>query len=164
MRNLMRNLLLIVSLLTLTACGFHLRGSQPIPLNLQTLWLTSQDHQDPLFAVLKKRMARHEITLLEQGDEQHAQLLVNDGAVSRRLLSLFPSGQVAEYELIYTVRWSLWRPGDDSAEWFEFDILREYQDDPDQVLAKSRETALIMQEMRQQAAERIMSTLATQTR
>lgn len=43
---------------------------------------------------------------------------------------------------------------------FEFQLTREYQDDPDQVLAKSRELDLILAEMRRQAADRIIRQLS----
>jgi len=47
------------------------------------------------------------------------------------------------------------------AQTVEFDVTRDYQDDPDAVLAKSRELDLVLGEMRQQAAERIIRQIYT---
>ena len=55
----------------------------------------------------------------------------------------------------YTVRYELQFANSD-AQLLEFDIKREYQDDPDAVLAKSRELELVLSEMRKQAAIRII--------
>ena len=75
-------------------------------------------------------------------------------------MSLFSTGQVAEYELVYTIRYQLQFPAQDAQE-IEFDVTREYQDDPDAVLAKSRELDLIQNEMRREAANRIIRQIAS---
>jgi LPS-assembly lipoprotein len=80
--------------------------------------------------------------------------------LERRLLSLFSSGQVAEYELVYTIGYQIQFPSQDALE-LEFDVTREYQDDPDAVLAKSRELDLIQNEMRHEAANRIIRQIAS---
>jgi LPS-assembly lipoprotein len=80
--------------------------------------------------------------------------------LERRLLSLFSTGQVAEYELVYTIKYHIQFPAQDAQE-IEFDVTREYQDDPDAVLAKSRELDLIQNEMRQEAANRIIRQVAS---
>ena len=43
-----------------------------------------------------------------------------------------------------------------------FDVMRDYQDDPDQVLAKSRELELVLDEMRAEAADIIIRRLSSQ--
>ncbi len=156
----MRLFIIGVLISAISGCGFTLRGSQPLPVSLQTLSVVSADNQDPLKKVLIRNLQQRQI--VTSTESSVPKLMVNDGVLNRRLLSLFTTGQVAEYELIYSVTWQLWKPGDEAPQTFQFEILREYQDDPDQVLAKSRETNLILQEMRQQAAERILRTLASQ--
>lgn len=81
--------------------------------------------------------------------------------LERRLLSVYASGQVAEYELIYTVRYRVQFP-DEEAIMATFDVMRDYQDDPDQVLAKSRELELVLDEMRAEAADIIIRRLSSQ--
>jgi LPS-assembly lipoprotein len=44
---------------------------------------------------------------------------------------------------------------------FSFELNRDYQDDPDIALAKSRELSLLLSEMRQQAADRILREMAS---
>ena len=82
-------------------------------------------------------------------------------SLERRLLSVYPTGQVAEYELIYGVKYVVQFP-DAEAVSADFEVLRDYQDDPDQVLAKSRELELVLQEMREEAADRIIRRLPSQ--
>jgi len=75
-------------------------------------------------------------------------------------LSLFANGQVAEYELIYSVHYQVRFTGED-ARVFKFELYRDYQDDPNRALAKSRELTLLLSEMRTSAADKILRDLAT---
>jgi LPS-assembly lipoprotein len=61
---------------------------------------------------------------------------------------------------VYTIKYQIQFPAQDPQE-IEFDVTREYQDDPDAVLAKSRELDLIQNEMRQEAANRIIRQIAS---
>jgi LPS-assembly lipoprotein len=78
--------------------------------------------------------------------------------MARRLLSVFSTGQVAEYELIYAVNYML-HFADMKPQNYTFTLIREYQDDPRQVLAKTRELNLVLNELRQEAAATIYQRL-----
>ncbi len=67
---------------------------------------------------------------------------MSDG-LQRRTLSLFPNGQVAEYELIYTVELSDDDAGSGCHSPTKLSLYRDYQDDPSRALAKARELDLI---------------------
>ena len=61
---------------------------------------------------------------------------------------------------MYTIKYQIQFPTQDALEQ-EFDVTREYQDDPNAVLAKSRELDLIQNEMRHEAANRIIRQIAS---
>jgi LPS-assembly lipoprotein len=148
----------------LSGCGFTLRNNYNLPENVQQLRLGTALVNSPLKRSLSKRLSSLKIAVLEsnQGDikKDDLNLYLLADSLDRKLLSIFPTGQVAEYELIYTVRYQLQFTGQD-AELIEFDVIQEYQDDPDAVLAKSRELDLVLKEMRQLAAERIIRQIST---
>jgi LPS-assembly lipoprotein len=74
---------------------------------------------------------------------------------------VFSSGQVAEYELIYSVDYQVIFPNAEPIN-NTVSVSREYQDDPQRILAKSRELELIMDEMRMETADRIIRLLSSQ--
>ncbi|GAA5191624.1 LPS assembly lipoprotein LptE [Ferrimonas gelatinilytica] len=150
------SLLLCATLLT--GCGFHLQGSYLIPDELNQMQLRSDDHYGELHRLVRERLRLHQITLVE--DETAPMLRLDDDRLERSTLSLFPSGQVAEYELIYTVRFSVILP-EQEPQRFNVEIRRDYLDDPRTALAKTRELELLLEEMREQAADRLLRTLAT---
>ena len=152
-------------------CGFKLRGDYGLPSGIQQLQLLAAQKNTPLHRTLSKQLKRFNIKVWdntasvsqidEQADERiDAIIYLTSDRLERRLLSLFSTGQVAEYELVYTIKYKIQFPAQDPQH-IEFDVTREYQDDPDAVLAKSRELDLIQNEMRQEAANRIIRQIAS---
>ncbi|MFT4940181.1 MAG: LPS-assembly lipoprotein [Paraglaciecola sp.] len=161
---LVQVMLLILSASLLNGCGFTLRNKYNMPDSIQQLRLNAQELNSPLKRTLGKKLKPFRIKVLESSDGQKSEddlsLYLMPDSLDRRLLSLFATGQVAEYELVYTVRYQLQFTGQE-AETLEFAVTREYQDDPDAVLAKSRELDLVLGEMREQAAGRIIRQIST---
>ena len=102
--------------------------------------------------------------LLGQDDtlsEQTVVLILQPEKFERRLLSVFSTGQVAEYELVYTIDYEVIFPNKLGIR-NSLTVSREYQDDPDQILAKSRELNLILGELRTESADRLIRLLSSQ--
>ncbi len=150
-----------VALLTtgiLTACGFQLRGDYLLDDDLQTLYLTSTDVHGELTRLVKLNLIRNQVKVLKSSKEDVPELRIISDKLDRRTLSLFSNGQVAEYELIYSVHYQVRFTGED-AQNFNFELYRDYQDDPNLALAKSRELSLLLSEMRNSAADKILRDL-----
>jgi LPS-assembly lipoprotein len=150
-------------MIALTSCGFSLRGDFSLPASIQTIQISNQGHNTNLKRTLEKRLKLYKLTMLEKTSTETAadlSITLLPDELDRRLLSLFPTGQVAEYELIYTVQYLIQFAGHVSQN-VNFTVTREYQDDPTEVLAKSRELELVLGEMRQQAADRIIRQIST---
>jgi LPS-assembly lipoprotein len=145
---------------SLSGCGFKLRGSHNIPDELKVMYLDSVDRYSELARLLKSQLSMNDINLIEQSGANIASLKLFKDRLDRRTLSLFPNGQVAEYELIYSVSYAITLPKQEPQQ-FEFEIYRDYQDDPENALAKAKELKLILKEMRQQAANKIIRQLAS---
>ncbi|WP_438865011.1 LPS-assembly lipoprotein LptE [Neptunicella sp.] len=155
--------LLLAVCLTLSGCGFKLRGTNTLPAGLHTIQLQSSSQYDPLYRAVKTQLENHQVKVTDPQDPSLPIIKLVKDNLERRLLSLFATGQVAEYELVYTVTYMLLLPDAEQGELIEFDIVREYQDDPNAVLAKSRELELVLNEMRQQAADKILRQLANRS-
>lgn len=150
--------LLAVSLLT--GCGFKLRGDYLLPEELSTLYVSSSDPYGELTRIVKKHLSVNQVDIIEQRTANIPELRILKDKLDRRTLSLFENGQVAEYELTYTVRYEV-RYNDKENQEFMFEVDRNYQDNPDRALAKSRELTLLRTEMRNEAASQILRNLAT---
>jgi LPS-assembly lipoprotein len=147
-------------LCTIASCGFSLRGDYLISPELQRLYVSSTDTHSELTRVLKQQLTINKVQVVKNFAADIPELRLLKDSLDRRTLSVFDNGQVAEYELIYTVRYQL-RLANSDIQSFTFEINRDYQDDPDRALAKSRELKLILSEMRQQAATDIVRNIAS---
>jgi LPS-assembly lipoprotein len=144
----------------LNGCGFNLRGSYLLAPELQTINLSSVDKFGELTRVIKQHLTINDVELVEKTNNSIPQMRILKDSLDRRTLSVFPNGQVAEYELIYTVRYQILIP-DKAVQRFSFELNRDYQDDPDIALAKSRELSLMLSEMRIEAANKILRDMAS---
>lgn len=143
----------------LTACGFQLRGDYLLDDDLQRLYLTSSDVHGELTRLVKLNLTRNQVKVLKSSEADIPELRIVSDKLDRRTLSLFSNGQVAEYELIYSVHYQVRFTGEDAQD-FRFELYRDYQDDPNLALAKSRELSLLLSEMRTSAADKILRDLA----
>jgi LPS-assembly lipoprotein len=153
---------LAIALLTtslLSACGFQLRGDYLLDDELQTLYVSSSDIHGELTRLVKLSLTRNQVNVLKRSKADIPELRILSDKLDRRTLSLFSNGQVAEYELIYSVHYQVRFTGEDAKD-FRFELYRDYQDDPNLALAKSRELALLLSEMRASAADKILRDLA----
>lgn len=156
MRRLSRLWLCLLASLLLSGCGFQLRGELPLA-KYPAIHLQGDRHSE-LLAKLSAQLQRNNVKLAGSADTNTPQVQLLSDSLQRRTLSLFPNGQVAEYELIYTVEYQLLMPGADESN-HRIELTRDYQDDPSRALAKARELDLLLDELRTQAASRIIRQL-----
>jgi LPS-assembly lipoprotein len=153
-RLLRQSLLSVIVMITLSACGFQLRDNYQLPATLQKMQLQSVSSLQ-LEASLRQRLLTAGIQLHDRAAADVAQLRVLSDQLERRTLSLFESGQVAEYELLYRVNYQVIRNGELIIE-DTIEVARDYQDDPNFALAKTREREMLVAEMRDDAARRLV--------
>lgn len=160
MNRISKLLSLSLILALITGCGFQLRGNYLLAPELQTIAFSSVDQYGELTRLVKQHLTINNVNLVQKSDDVIPQMRMLQDNLDRRTLSVFPNGQVAEYELIYTVRYQILIPGQDIQN-FRFELNRDYQDDPDIALAKSRELSLMLSEMRTEAANKILRDMAS---
>ena len=160
-----RALLVLYMSVLLSACGFHLRGDYLLSDELQTLYVSSSDVHGELTRLVKQHLSSNQVNVLKHKSVHSPELRIISDKLDRRTLSVFQNGQVAEYELIYAVHYQLRfnaKNGEsqEEARDFRFELNRDYQDDPNLALAKSRELSLLLSELRKSAADKILRDMA----
>lgn len=143
--------------LVLSGCGFTLRGTAPLQ-KYPAIYLQGDAHSE-LLTQLGSQLQRSQVKLLDGQQADSPVFVLVEDSLKRRNLSLFTNGQVAEYELIYTLDYQLILPGQDPVP-YRIELNRDYQDDPNRALAKSRELDLLLSELRSQAVSRIIRQLS----
>lgn len=149
-------LLALVLAAAVSSCGFQLRDDYHIATEIQHLRLEG-DNRSEAYRAVAGALERRAVELKE-GSDYFPAVILGDDRLERRILSMLASGQVAEYELIYVMPVTIILANGDAHE-HNIQILRDYQDDPNFALAKTRELELLVQEMRSEAARRLLMLL-----
>ncbi len=141
----------------LSSCGFTLRGNLPLS-QYPAIYVEGQRHS-ALLTQIKQQLDNNQVQVLTSYQATAPMIKLSPDKLQRRALSLFPSGQVAEYELVYSVDYELMLPGQEPQP-FSIELYRDYQDDPNRALAKTQELDLLLQELRSHASQRILRQLS----
>lgn len=160
MMNLRRALLLLLAL-SLTACGFHLRGSdlKDVQFAFKSLYLKSPG-ETQFVSDLRSAMKASRIPLVEKQDDAELVLEVISEQQVKQILSLSGAGRVQEYQLFYRV--SLRAYDVERRDWLppdEISLSRILPYDDTQVLAKEQEEAMLYKDMRADAVAQIIRRL-----
>ncbi len=156
------SLILLVSLLLLSleSCGFRLRGSTTIDLQMPVTAIKNVGVSNAMVSELRRMLRSAGTEVVD--DVAQAEVLISFGKEnqSRRVLSVGTSGKVQEYELHYTVGFDVKNiSGEELMAWQTINRIRDYSFDETDVLAKSLEENLIYKDMRRDAINEILRRL-----
>ena len=151
--------LLSLLALTLTACGFQLRGSTELPF--RTLWLGFSD-ASPLGTEFKRYIRSGTSTrLVEDAAQAEAKLQVISESREREILSLDATGQVRQYTLFYVF---VFRVDDGKGRDFiaptRITLKRDISVDNNTILAKQAEENLLYRDMQSDLVQQLLRRLA----
>lgn len=152
-------LTLALALPLLAACGFHLRGPQPLPF--KTLYVGAPSYSE-LGAALRRSIRTSGSTeVVDDEKEAEAVLTVVSESKEKRILSLNAAGRVREFELRYTFVFRV--AGKDGREFLPQNqvlLTRDFSFNDSAVLAKEQEEALLYRDMQNDLVQQIMRRMA----
>lgn len=154
----MRTLLLLTVLL-LGACGFHLRGQAGMPFN--TLYLDASNSNTPFISELRRNLEANQVKLVKTAKQADVVLNIVSETPEKQILTLGGSGRVNEFQLRYRVSLRAydlkernWIPAE------EMVLRRDYTYDDTRILAKEQEEALLYQSMISDMVQQIVRRLS----
>ena len=144
----------------LSACGFHLRGSIELPVELTEVAIEGTRPNGELGIALRNGFARVGGQVVDSAASAQSVLVITQDSTSRRVLSVDSIGQANEYELAYTLGFRLDDPdGNNRVVQQSINLRRQYRYDPTTTLAKADEEARLIREMRQDAVRQMLRRL-----
>jgi LPS-assembly lipoprotein len=158
---LLRAVPLLIALLLLAACGFHLRGyKEPATMQVSSVYLQTADNGDIARAV-RSQLKAGKTRLTDTAEA--AQYVINLGKqkVQRRVLSVSATtGKAEEYQVILSVVVSITDPDGETLLADQLiKLSRDYTFDEDAVLGKSAEEEELLGDLTDQAANQILDRL-----
>jgi LPS-assembly lipoprotein len=145
--------LLLLTMLALAACGFHLRGSnlKDVQFAFKSLYLKAPG-ETPFVTDLRRILKANKIELTTTADKADLVLEVVSEQSQKQILSLSGAGRVQEFQLFYRV--NLRAYDNQQNDWLtadEISLSRILPYDDAQVLAKEQEEAMLYKDMRSDA-------------
>lgn len=150
---------LLLSVLLLTACGFHLRGKAGMPFS--TLYLEVSDANTPFVQELRLSLESNKVKLVEGADNADVVLNIVSEFADKQILSLGGSGRVSEFQLRYRVSFRAY--DSQQRDWMapdELSMSRDFSFDDTKLLSKEAEEAMIVQSMRSDMVQQIVRRLS----
>ena len=146
---------LLMMMLLLSACGYHLRGPLTLPTGLKSIYLESASPQ--LQEQFNASMKISSIPVANSSENASLIIRIYNENNDRRVLSLSSSGVANDFELDYNLEYELV----DSKNKIlmarqPLSIKREYYNNQQAVIAKDNEEQIIRHEMYQQAVRSIV--------
>jgi LPS-assembly lipoprotein len=155
----MRALIAVLLALLLTACGFQLRGAQPLPFS--SLHIGTADNSELGAALRRNIRALGSTQLADTPQEAQAIFSVIGEAREKVVLSLSATGRVREFQLRYRFAYRVHDlKGREFIPPTEIVLVRDISFSDERVLAKEQEEVLLYRDMQNDMVQQVLRRLA----
>ena len=131
--------LVLLSMVVLAGCGFQLRGAGQIPAVLQRPYLEAADRYTPFHAALMESLTLAGVPAEPARDGATAVIRIHQDRVEREVLTISARNTPEEFELFYTVEFSVEVDGREVLARQVLTLVRDYAYDETAVLAMQHE-------------------------
>jgi len=146
--------------IALSACGFHLQGRTPLPAVFTTTQLIAEDPQTDFAQGLRRALITSGGTLTEDSERATGTVRIQKDQVTRKILSVSKNNTPREYEVTYTVEFSVDGTSGEILPSQTVSLTRDYSFDETKLLAKENEEAILLDGMARDLVAIVMRRLA----
>ena len=139
---LSRSLAVLVVLL-LAACGFQMRGAGSVPPEMARTYIAAENVRSPFYRRLRDSLRNAGVEVVESPVEATATFSIISDIPGQRVLSVSARNVPLEFEVYYTVYYSVQTADATLLEARSQTLTRDYTWDETQVLGKEKEEALL---------------------
>lgn len=155
--------LVVVTLLVvlLTSCGFRLQGRTPLPEPLKTAYVIAPNDQSDFVQGLRKALITSGGQLVDDNSRATGTVRILTDEVASKILSVSATNIPREYELTYTVEFSVTAKGTELLPSQKVSVTRDYSFNEQTLLAKENEEAILREGMARDLVSIVMRRLSS---
>jgi len=127
--------------LLLAGCGWQLKGTEPLPPAMAATYVESPDLHSEFDRALRRTLVASGSRLVSSRGDATAVIRVRKDETGRRVLSVSARNTPQEYEVFYTVEYSVEVGGQEVIPAQTLELVNDYSYDETALLAKEREEA-----------------------
>jgi len=161
----MKKALLFWLCLSLSSCGFHLRGAYELPKQMQRTYLLAEIKPSALTQNLQRILLDNQIQLSESAADANVILHLYNEKIIRRIASVDAQGRAQEYALTYQLSFELNTVAEAESvssgqtlniKSQSLNLQKSYLFDPEDILGKAREEQLLIEDMQKDMVRLIL--------
>jgi LPS-assembly lipoprotein len=152
---------LVMVALAVSACGFRLQGRMPLPVDLATTQVIAEDPQTDFVQGLRRALITSGGKLTERSEQATGTVRIHKDEVTQKILSVSANNTPREYEMTYTVEFSVEGAGVELLPSQKVSVTRDYSFDETRLLAKENEEALLREGMARDLVAIVMRRLGS---
>ena len=134
---------LILPLLLLVACGFQMRGAASVPAEMARTYVASDDQRSLFYRRLRESLRGAGVNVVDSEAEATATFSILSDIPGQRVLSVSARNVPREFEVFYTVYYTVQTETATILEPRSQTLTRDYTWDETQVLGKEKEEELL---------------------
>jgi len=147
--------------LLVAACGFHLQGRTPLPAPLAVTYVITTDRQTDFVQGLRRALITSGAKLARQSEGATGTVRILTDDVTRKVLSVSANNTPREYELTYTVQFSVTAADKELLPAQKVSVTRNFSFDERVLLAKENEESILREGMARDLVGIVMRRLAS---
>ena len=149
---------LLMLVICLNGCGFHLRGMVNTPMWLNNVAIIVQQAHRDLASLLRDQLKASNIQVNPDPTLANYWLIIESDIIEQHISSISSSTTPRQYQLIYTVRFQLQHAnGQEILPSNQITVTRQITSNSDRILGSNDEEELVKSEMRQDAVIQIIN-------
>ena len=147
---------LLLGAVNLGGCGFHLEGSGTLPAATTTTYLDAANPHTEFYGSLRNALRARGAQVMESRQDAGAVLRILEDNSGQRMLSVSARNIPREYEVYYSVTFSLEADGKSLIPAESLVATRSYTYDETLVLGKSAEEGVLRQSLAEDLARQVL--------
>jgi LPS-assembly lipoprotein len=147
--------------LALAACGFHRQGVRALSPVMKVTYLDTKDERSDFLRGLSSALETNGATLATTRDGATAVLRVERDETGQHVLSVSARNTPTEYEIYYTVTYSVTAGGEEVLPPRTLTLTRDYSFNEEALLAKQHEEEFLREALARDLVSQVMRSLAS---
>lgn len=152
---------LLVAVLLLGACGFQRQGVAPMSPMMRVTYLDADDARTDFQLALRSSLAASGTQFANRAEDATATLRISRDETGRRVLSVSVRNTPVEYEVYYTVTYSVSTADRELVPAQTITLTRDYSFEEEELLAKEHEEDILRTAIARDLAGIVMRRLAS---
>jgi len=128
---------------SLAACGFHLQGAATTPEEMQRTYIATPDEFSQFYRELRRQLRAAGVEVMDSPTGATATLTILYDFTDQRVLSVSTRNVPTEFEVFYTVQYTITSDETSLLDPQELTLTRDYTYDATLVLGKAKEEQLM---------------------